>query len=34
MSAAKDDEVVGVRDDVCAEYFAASRKTQMLQEFM
>jgi hypothetical protein len=32
MSAAEDDEVVGVMDDVRAEGLAASRKTPMLQE--
>src|ERR1700730_526764 len=32
MSAAEDDKVVGVRDDMCAEHFATSTETPMLQE--
>ena len=31
MPMAEDDEVVGVRDDVCAECFAAAGETPMLQ---
>jgi hypothetical protein len=32
VSAAEDDEVVGIGDDMCVEHFAAPRQPPMLQE--